>query len=121
MLNDKNQIAMVYQFGTSWSLPKGTILENEDHIEAAKRKIHEETGINQLTFIKDLGTYSRSGILNKDITINIHMFLFKTTDTVLKPLNNEHPKAEWVDRENVINILTHPKDKDFFISIINHQ
>ena len=47
------------------------------------------------------------------------MFLFKTDEDKLQPIDEENPEARWVEKEEVINLLTHPKDKDFFLSIID--
>jgi len=39
-------------------------------------------------------------------------------DWELKPSDNAHPEARWVAKNEVYNLLTHPKDKAFFQDIL---
>ena len=124
ILNKKGEILVVNQQRTSWSLPKGHIENNETPMEAAKREIYEESGINQLNFIKELGSYNRYKIAldGGDDTSEmktIFMFLFSTNQEVLKPQDPENPEARWIIKEKVAELLTHKKDKEFFLSVIN--
>ncbi len=124
VINPKGQVLVVNQNGTSWSLPKGHIEEGEDALTAAKREIYEESGVGNLKLVKDLGSYRRYKIgLNghEDPTElkTIHMFLFRTDQEVLNPLDSENPEARWVEKDKVADLLTHPKDKEFFLRIKN--
>ncbi len=114
-------ILVVSQHGTSWSLPKGHLEKGEDKIDAAKREIYEESGIKDLKFIKELGSYKRYDIdknaqENKNEMKTIFIFHFKTNQKNLKPVDPQNPKAIWVEKEKVAELLTHPKDKEFFLS-----
>lgn len=124
VLNSKNLVLLVNQNGNSWSLPKGHIEAGEDKITAAKREIGEESGVKNLEFIKELGTYQRYRISldggdEKSTLKTITIFLFRTTDEELKPIDPENPEAQWVEKGKVENLLTHKKDKEFFKSIID--
>ncbi|MCC2630357.1 MAG: hypothetical protein K0S38_166, partial [Candidatus Paceibacter sp.] len=44
---------------------------------------------------------------------------FKTHQMNLKPKDADNPEARWVKKDEVVNILTHQKDKDFFTSILS--
>ncbi len=123
VINGNKQIAITNQNGNSWSLPKGYIESGEDSIDAAKREIMEETGLANLTFVKDLGSYTRHriGLSGQDDTTvhkTIHMYLFKTDETQLNPKDPNNPEAKWLYKHEVAGYLTHPKDKEFFQSII---
>ena len=123
VLNKKGQVLVVNQNNNSWSLPKGHIDEGEEKLEAAVREIYEESGIRTLVFIKELGFYERYriGLDGNDDTSElkmIYMFLFKTDEENLKPIDPTNPEAVWVEKEKVAELLTHRKDKDFFNSII---
>ncbi len=115
---------VISQHGTSWSLPKGHIERGEAALSAAKREIEEESGITELIFIKELGTYERFKIRKDgggDDTSElktIHMFLYTTSEINLKPIDPENPEAKWVDPQQVAGVLTHPKDKEFFLKIL---
>jgi len=119
VLNKENRVLVVNQNGNSWSLPKGHIDENETAIEACKREIFEESGISNLMFIKDLGKYKRhkiglKGGDDKSELKIIYMFLFKTEELKLNPVDMTIRSAVWIDPGKVAEILTHKKDKKFF-------
>ncbi len=123
VVNPNGEILVVSQHGNSWSLPKGHIDEGEDALSAAKREIGEESGINEVTFIKALGSYKRykigkDGGEDKNELKLIHMFLFKTTQIKLAPQDPDNPEARWVNKEDVSALLTHPRDKEFFHNVL---
>lgn len=124
VLNANSQILIVDQ-GTSWSLPKGHIDKGETKIEAARREIYEESGVSQLELVKELGIYQRYRIAddgkgeNKSRLKTIYMFLFRTNQKMLKPFDKDTAGAVWLDKEEAINRLTHPKDKEFLLKVIN--
>lgn len=124
VINRKGDILIVNQGGVHWSLPKGHIEEGESAVDAARREIGEESGVDALAFIKELGTYERyrmnwDGTDNLDELKEITMFLFHTDQNGLHPRDADNPSAQWVARERVADVLTHPKDKEFFLSIID--
>ena len=49
----------------------------------------------------------------------IHMYLFETEEMELSPIDPANPEARWVNKEDVAELLTHKKDKEFFLNIIN--
>jgi ADP-ribose pyrophosphatase YjhB (NUDIX family) len=117
--NSEGKVLVVSQHGTSWSLPKGHIDPGEDAVAAAKREIYEESGVRDLEFIRELGTYERHKIgVNGDDDRSelkvITMFLFKTKEKLLRPVDPDNPEAKWVEKSKVPLLLTHEKDKDFF-------
>lgn len=119
------RVIVVNQRGSSWSLPKGHIEDEEDAHAAAIREIEEETGVTDLTLIDDLGSYSRYKIgkdpKEEDTTElkTMHMFLFSTEEENLKPTDPDNPEAKWVRKDKVADMLTHPKDKEFYLRIID--
>lgn len=120
--NPHGHVLVVSQHGTSWSLPKGHIDRGEDPLTAAKREIYEESGIRDLDLIRELGTYQRNkiGLNGNDDPSElktITMFLFHTTQTALQPTDPQNPEARWVSTSEVATLLTHPKDKQFFLSL----
>ena len=122
-MNKNGQVLIVSQHGRSWSLPKGHIDPGEEALEAAKREIYEETGVRELKLIKSLGSYERPRISlkggdDKTEMKKIHLFLFTTSEETLKPVDPDHPEARWVDKQSVAELLTHKKDKAFYLSIL---
>ncbi len=123
VLNTNGEVLVVSQHGTSWSLPKGHIEEGEDAMTAARRETEEESGVSSLEFIKDLGSYQRYKIAgdggdDQSELKNIIIFLFRTNQLELKPIDPENPEARWVKKEEVVNLLTHQKDKEFWLSVM---
>lgn len=123
VINKKGEVLVVSQNGNSWSLPKGHIDEGEDALAAAKREIYEESGVSNLKLIKELGRYQRykigkNGGEDKAELKSITIFLFTTNQEALSPVDSENPEARWVVKDEVAQLLTHPKDKDFFISVM---
>ena len=116
-------VLVVSQHGTSWSLPKGHIEKGEDKITAAKREIYEECGISDLKLIRELGSYQRyiiseEGKEQKSELKTIYIFLFHTNQDALKPVDPENPEARWVPKKEVAKLLTHPKDREFYLSVM---
>ena len=123
VLNVRGEVLVVNQRGNSWSLPKGHIEAGEDLETAARREIHEETGVSQLDLIRSLGSYERPriGKHGGDDPVEMktmHFFLFRTAQMELQPLDSDHPEARWVAPADVAALLTHPKDREFFRSIL---
>jgi ADP-ribose pyrophosphatase YjhB (NUDIX family) len=120
--NGEGRVLVVSQHGTSWSLPKGHIDPGEDALVAAKREIYEESGVRDLEFVRQLGTYERHkiGVDGGDDPSElkvITMFLFRTSETLLRPVDPDNPEAKWVEKAKVAGLLTHQKDKEFFRGI----
>jgi len=123
VLNPDGRVLLVSQHGTSWSLPKGHLEEGESPLEAARREIREESGVTRLEFVRPLGSYSRhrlgaDGGEDRSELKTIHLFLFRTDETELQPIDPDNPEARWVEPEGVAGLLTHAKDREFFASVL---
>ena len=117
------KVLVVEQLNQIWSLPKGHLDAGETALEAAIREIKEETGVNKLTYIQELGEYERYKIAkdgedDKSELKKITFFLFTTEQIKLQPEDLENPQAIWVDIHQVTSHLTHIKDKSFFNSVL---
>jgi len=123
VVNRKGQILVVNQRGRSWSLPKGHIEEGEEELEAARREIYEESGLRDLEYVKALGSYERArlgrdGGEDGSEWKKLTFFLFKADSETLKPVDPDNPEARWVDRDQAVELLTHPRDQEFLESIL---
>ena len=126
IINEFEEIVIVNQNNDSWSLPKGHVEKNETLLEAANREIHEETGLLNISLIKDLGFYDRFriGLDGKDDTTEskrIYLFLFFSKKQNLCPIDPLNPEAIWCSQKNAIKYLTHPKDKNFLENLITNR
>jgi len=125
VINEKGEVLLVRQKSGVWTFPKGGIEteKNESPLEAAKREIEEEAGIEEkeLEYVKDFEAYERPDTDDDKSWQKIHMFLFntKSPDPSPKPgFEDEIEQAVWIKREDVIKFLTAQKDKEFFTSIL---
>lgn len=127
-MNGKGEVVLVNQKRqghaiVSWSFPKGGIIKGETGLEAAIREIREESGIESLDLISELGTIERDPTSidgsEEDFQIKtIQMFLFRTNQEKLKPIDSDNPEAIWFEANKVTGRLTHQKDRDFFLSVL---
>jgi len=120
VLNKRGEVLVCSQRGLSWSLPKGHIDAGEDALTAAEREIYEESGISKLELVRELGSYKRykigkNGQDDKSEIKTIILFLFKTPEEDLSVVDPHNPEARWVSKDKVSDLLTHEKDKEFFL------
>src|SRR3989344_9072207 len=91
VLNDEGLVLVVNSRGNSWSLPKGHLEKGESPLEAAVREIKEESGVTELDLHGYLGSYSRkksaAGRNKRPERKQIHLYLFKTSQQDLYPLD----------------------------------
>ena len=124
VVNSDGLIAMVNQPNGAWTFPKGHIDEDESILDAAKREVYEESGINQLELVEDLGSYQRyqmgrDRLDDMSELKTIHFFLFKTNQSTIGPIDPENPEARWVKLDDIANRLSHKKDREFFLSVLD--
>lgn len=124
VLNSRGEVALV-QNGPSgfWGFPKGHVDEGENDLSAAKREITEETGLENLMHIGEFEEYARykgapDGGDDPSEYKTIRMFLFRTSEEKLSPRDPGNPEARWVPQDSVEELLTSPKDRDFFRGIV---
>ncbi|MFH1771155.1 MAG: NUDIX domain-containing protein [archaeon] len=120
IINNGKVVVVAQQWGT-FSLPKGHIEGEETILEGAYREIYEETGLmkEDLVLVKKLDVYERPDLKTKKPK-EIHLFLFKTKVTELKPVDKDNPFAKWMDIKDVEEQLSIPEDKEFFLKIKYH-
>ena len=111
VVNPRGEILIVEQKGGSWSLPKGHLKPREGPRRAARREIAEEAGIDDLVFLKSLGSYERTNIVDPHELKTIHLFLFKTAALEAQPRDADNPRAQFVSVDSAIQLLTHRADK----------
>jgi 8-oxo-dGTP pyrophosphatase MutT (NUDIX family) len=123
VLNARREVALVlHNDSIFWGFPKGHVDAGESIETAAVREIAEETGLTRITMIKSLGSYERfkshaDGSDDRSELKRIHMYLFNTSEETLKPQDPNHPEARWVAIDRVHELLSNPKDREFFASI----
>jgi 8-oxo-dGTP pyrophosphatase MutT (NUDIX family) len=121
VIGDGGAIAMVMSKNSqSWLFPKGHIDAGEADEAAAIREIGEETGLKDLEYIADLGSYDRG-------EKNIHMYLFMAQPhaniILAENMKGEILDATWVPFREVAELLGTPhidwfiKDRAWFATV----
>lgn len=114
--NTRGEVAVVKNGDSFWGFPKGHLDPGEDALAAARREIAEETGLTNIELKGDLGSYRRMGGRDMQEPKLIRMFLFSTDEARLAPVDPHNPEARWVPVDDVLKLLTHEKDREFFES-----
>ncbi len=82
-------------------LPKGGKENGETYLETAKREIEEETGLNRLKLVVELGVKERL-TFKKSYWSKMHYFLFITKQKDGVPTDPfENYKPQWFDIDNL--------------------
>ena len=78
-------VLLVRQSATNtWAFPKGHVEGRESLLDAARREIHEETGLAELRLICVLGRYSRGSKKSPAVVKHISMYLFEALTSEVK-------------------------------------
>ncbi len=114
VLGDSGTIALIWSKNSqTWLFPKGRREPGETDEEAARREIAEETGLTDLEYIDDLGTFVRSGA-NGAANKSIHMYLFAAPAHAVLAPTLEIEEAAWVSLPRVLDQLGHGEHLAWF-------
>ncbi len=106
-LNDKKEIALVGQWRYtlnrySWEIPTGAIDKGESPLEAAKRELHEESGLSAKQW-KTLGTMDTSNGVTNEVA---HLFLATDlTQGANAPEAVEDFAFQWIPFERAVDMV----------------
>lgn len=118
VISDMGEILLVTSSKGLVTLPKGGLEADETYREAALREIKEESGLKNVKIIRELGTIIRPGYTHENLdhpTVEKHIkiFLCRTDEHYLQPVDKSVLKAEWVSIKNALEILSWPEEKLF--------
>lgn len=112
VLNDFNEILMVKAHRSGWVFPGGQVEVGENLIDAVKREIMEETGVEieagELFCISsNTGKYAGfNGV--KEITTKVMMdFICKAKGGIPRP-SDENSESRFFSQDEVLEIITAP-------------
>ncbi len=124
VLGEGGTIALVKRTGgAAWTVPKGHIDPGETDEEAARREIFEETGIQDLEHVADLGSYERYRIGkngdddDRSELKEVHLYLFAAPMGVALAPSMEIGEARWVHYREATNVLSHPKERAWYSTV----
>ncbi len=100
--DDKTYIALILEGRFSdFSLPKGGVKRGESLEDAARREIHEEAGLFNLTLVEYIGKRERLNISKTKWTI-VHYFLFTTQQLDGQPTDQRKRHVlKWFSVDNL--------------------
>jgi len=102
-----------------WGFAKGHIEENETTVQATLREIEEETGIKNVTFVKDFketDSYKINGTLpstkNRIITKKVIYYLCYTNEDFVLKTDDEIGNCKWTTFKEALFLLKYGKQKE---------
>jgi len=100
--------------GGFWFVVTGEVEEGEDYVDAAKREIIEETGLNveDLLFLNWGSIYEWRGEIYKEL----NFISFVNSEDVT--LNEEHDEYEWLDMDVFIERIKWDDDKELLRKVL---
>ncbi|MEA2701652.1 MAG: hypothetical protein QOE22_361 [Candidatus Parcubacteria bacterium] len=124
VLGDSGTVVLVqHRSGNGmWLFPKGRLEDGESDGEAARREIAEETGLSDIEFLDDLGSYerhpiSKSGTDDRTEMKQIHMFLFAAKAGAGLAPTEEIGAAKWVPLTHVAEECGSDRDRAWFATV----
>lgn len=120
-INENVLFLLVYsERNKEWGFAKGHIEQNETETQTAKREIEEETGIKNITFIKNFretdcyrikGTLpsTKNRIINKKV---VYYLCYTNEDFAVNYSDGEIGKCKWVNYTNALPLLKYDKQKE---------
>ncbi|MFI5422364.1 MAG: bis(5'-nucleosyl)-tetraphosphatase [Nitrososphaerales archaeon] len=108
----RTEYLLLHHTSGHWDFPKGNIELGEDGFQTARREIYEETGINDIEFVK--GFISNVEYYYRRIDKLVHkrvIFYIAKTNTREVILSSEHDGYAWMEYDPAINQLTYKNAK----------
>ena len=99
-----------------WTAPKGHLIDNETHIEAALRETREEAGLNETDFsiIQDF-KYESNYISRKGVSKSVLYWIAEIKDPhVSINLSSSHKHYKWVTLNEAIDAVKYESMKNGF-------
>ena len=116
------RLFLLLDYGRHWEYPKGHLEHGEDDLTAARRELHEETGICNAQFLPDFSheiTYLLRHPKRGKIRKTVHFFLASTNcDTVM--LSHEHVGCAWLSGEAALSRVTYPTAREVLLAALDH-
>lgn len=116
----KKYLLLNYPTG-HWDFVKGKIEKDETKHQTVLREALEETGINDLEFVKDFEHTIRYDFKHEGVHIHkqVVFFLARTRTDHIK-LSHEHLDYTWLDFEQALKKITFENARSVLKNAVNH-
>ncbi len=108
VINSKKEQLFIHRFGR-WDLPKGKIEKNETHEEAAIREVQEETGLLDVSILKELpSTFHIFDYKGKKVLKRTYWFMMNYSgNSIPKPQTEEEiVEVRWFNTDNLAEVMS---------------
>ena len=122
VINLGNILLLEYPQG-HWDFPKGHVEESDpSRIDAAKRELQEETGIDDIKIIQGFEERTEYDFRHRGKKIEKEVFWYiGETGIIDVQISHEHRNYLWLDWEQAIEMLTHDESKAVLKSAHEHM
>ncbi|NJO07587.1 MAG: NUDIX domain-containing protein [Chloroflexaceae bacterium] len=105
---NKNKVLLA-QKNNHWRLPKGGLLDGENHLQALKRELNEEIRLTITDSVTPLFEYS---FKTPGLVHEVVVYIVATSQNNLIADNVEITEAEWINLQDAKNMLSLKEEKE---------
>lgn len=120
LFNQEEKVLVVFKkWIQKWEFPQGKIEKGESKIEALRREIKEETGIEDLDIVKDFNSKTHYRFKRDEFVVNktVDYYLGVTDRGVV--LSSEHEKYCWCTYREACRLLVHKNHIEVLTEAVN--
>ncbi|AZZ61552.1 NUDIX hydrolase [Oenococcus sp. UCMA 16435] len=123
VLNENQEILLVKTFFRGWEIPGGQVENGENLIDALKREVKEESGI-EVKVGKLIGIYSnikRSDSIGSKQNIATKVIIDFICQKAAGKLSisSETSKSSWISKKKVLDLISYPIYQERFKNYLN--
>ncbi|WP_136515519.1 NUDIX hydrolase [Geomonas edaphica] len=100
--NAENQVLLIRHYRRGWEIPQGHVEESENLVDAAKREVAEEAGVNA-----EIGPLAAMWSMVSPSSVLIFGFLGRYLSGELNPTDDSE-EAVWVSEETALEMVVSP-------------
>jgi len=118
---NKNKFLIILHSMGHWGFPKGHKKKDESDIEAAKRELSEETGIQEVEVDESMKFLENYTYMQNDILLNktVTFFPGSVKNLIVEVDQKEVVDFKWVGLEEALEILSFDNQKRLLNEVAN--